>query len=229
MPKIIIDGKNVHVRWLKEWDKQIVLIGKTFKNKAGFVDWQTAFSQGYMKGLPVLKFQDYSHRLTAIKARRKPGFLEQRREYNRLHKPKQSKHGIKIREDLFRGGSLSQIRKEHKCPPRDLWSDAQHDTLKILVGFHPRGDSQVDWEGVMQDKLIKRLPLKYRHNLPLLRKYYHGLCQHENPKLLKKRRKDALRWRNENKSRYLKNALRRKKQITKVTNEFLISKIPVFS
>jgi len=228
MPKLIIGGKIINVRWLKEWDKQVILIGKTFKNKAGYIDWQTAFDQGYLKGLPKLRLYDYSKRHTAIKMSKKPGYKAKRLEYNRKYKQIQSKAGTKFRKNLFCGGSLDTLRKKHACPPRDLWTEEQKDILKAIIIAHPRGMRQIDWDGVMQDNLINRLPKKYQKKLPLLRKYYHGLCQCENPKLLKKRRKDSLRWKNENKEQYLRNVSRRKKKISQVTNEYFLTKIPLF-
>ena len=228
MPKVTINGQTVTVRWLKAWDKQILLIGRTFKKKGGFVDWKTAFEEGYFKGMPALKFQDYSHRFTNLKARKRPGYAEKAREYNKLHKSKQSDYGIKIRNELFRSESLNPIRKKHECLPRELWTDEQHGILKTLILAHPRGKSQIDWEGVMTDMWLNLLPKKYQKNLSALRKYYHTLLRLENPNLLKKRRKEALNWRNENKSRYLKNSFRRRKKITQVTHEYLLQKIPLY-
>jgi len=227
MPKLTIDGKTIVVHWLKEWDKQILYIAKTFKNKAGFVAWRTALEDGHMRGLPALKLQDYSHRYSELKARRKPGYKEKRRKYNQGHPQTHSKHGTIIRDRLYRSGSLNPLRKKLQCPPRDLWSKEQHDILKALTINNRRGMYQIDWPGVMEEKAwLRYLPKKYRSNLALLRKYYQILKRLEDPKTLKKRRKDSLRWRNENKARYLKNLLRRKKKITQVTREYFLEKIP---
>lgn len=229
MPKLIIEGKPVVVRWLKEWDRQIILIGKTFRKKGGYVDWKAAFDADYLKGMPALDLYAFSKRLTTLKMRKKPDFLEKRRKYRQEHRGiRQSKHGVKIRTQLYMDGTLNSSRKKHQCPPRDLWTDKQHEILKALAMDYRRGKSQVDWEGVMGSFLINFLPKKYQKDLPLLRKYYQVLKRIEDPKLLIKRRKDALRWKNENKDRYLKNASKRKKNITKVTREFLLKKVPLY-
>ena len=106
-----------------------------------------------------------------------------------------------------------------------LWRKCQIRTLIALCKKYVK--NEIDWQALMKDKRLKKLPKKYANDLHHLRKYYWGVARadRETPEFVERHRADALRWKRKNRSRYRENQTRRVNMIRNAVNEFLNNKV----
>jgi len=109
--------------------------------------------------------------------------------------------------------------------PTHTWTKQQINILMKLSKKYTK--DEIDWSSLMDDDRLKQLPEKYNNDLHHLRKYYWNVVRKDrnSPEYIKKRREDALRWKNENKDQYRRNQQRRTKMIKRVVADYLLKQL----
>jgi hypothetical protein len=212
------------LRWPSEWDIKILVSAIKFR-KGDQVDWISAVAKGFLRGLPrYLTNRDLSHRLSILVCMKyNPEGSRRKRAYNRLHPPKKGVGTHKDKTSLFRGDLSDSDRKRFGYKSKSLWTREQQQTLLFLATKYRKGEISINWETLMKDPWIKRLPPNY--TLGCLRSYYWTVVSKKNPKVIEQRRKSALEYKRNNYKAYRASQVKNRKIIQNSVNDFLLKKL----
>ena len=219
-------NKTYHLHWPKKFDDIVLKVAKKYKRPGSLINWKKAEADGMLKGLPVfLTLKDLAQRASALKAYKKPGYKEKRREQNLkclLNKPPILV--LSHRQELYAKLIPEEIKRKHGWKPRTIWTEKQRALLLKLTEKYRKSEVTVDWIMLAQDKRVEKLPSQDSF---VLCKYYNSLKRKKKggKKYVKQRREDALRYKYENYDTYLSNQEKRRVRIKKAVNEFLLSKL----
>lgn len=225
MPIVHVKGVRYLSRWDPAWDKIIRRVGKDYRTRKGFVSWKEAEADGALKGLPLFfTHKNMSRRLSFITCTKnsKAYQLKHKRksiEYNKTYISKSDMN----REELFRSLPLS-FKQAHGYTPRNNpeWTPERIELLRTLVLWHKRTEKTINWDSLMSDPRVRRLPPYSKEHL---RSYYWSLITKEDPEVVAKRRADALDYKYRNLKKYYKSQKKRKAIIHSVINSALREKI----
>ena len=197
------------------------MVSKTYRTRSGTINWKEAEADGALKGIPLLfTLRTLSRRFSYITR------LKYNKEYQLKHKEKSieynktySSRSIMNREELFRNLPM-QIKLTHGYKPRNNpeWTPARIELLKTLAYWHRRTEKSINWDSLMSDPRIRRLP---PYSKAHIRCYYWSLVTREDPEMITKRRADAIDYKYRNLKKYYRNQKKRKEFIRSVINNVL--------
>lgn len=240
MPIVMHKGKKFVLNWKPEWDLRILTTAIRFRKgcphcsrcklgcycKVGgpFINWKRAEKEGFLVGIPKsITRHDLSHRVTFLtKVRYTPLYKEKLSIRSNLKKPNKSF----IRKEKLFMSTIFPLKKNSEYKLKGFWSKIQKRTLLSLTKKYPKGKISIDWEKVISDPLCKTLP--HPDNLKSLRSYYWSTIG-MSPERLKRKRKDAVRYKHEHYKEHIENQRKRRKIIKESVNEFLSTKLKLRS
>jgi len=226
MPIVRHKKRTFILRWLPEWDIKILVSAIKFR-KSGQVDWISALAGGFLRGLPkYLTNHDLSHRLsTLVNLKYNPEGIKKTRVYNRLHPSRKNIDTDKDKIRLFKGALSDSDRRMFGHKPKSTWTRKQQQILLFLAAKYRKGKMSIDWEKVMKDPWIKKLPPN--HHLGGLRSYYWTIVSRKKPGVIEQRRKSALRYKKSNYKAYRASQVKNYRVIKNSVNNFLLRKLEV--
>jgi len=225
--KVTYNGRTYQVRWPKKFDVIILKVSLEYRQPNGYVQWKKADADGALKGLPkYLTYRDLSHRFTFLQFRETKEYEKKKIEYNEKNKGKFNGSPItKIKNALFKEILPEDLKKKHGWKPRTIWNDEQKQLLLNLVKIYRKSKLVINWETLVYDKRVNRLP--YQDRFKLMKYYGQILKRKMTKKQINKKREDSLRYKYENYDEYLKGQSRRYSTVKNSVNEFLISQLPL--
>lgn len=220
MPLVRFKNKTFRLRWLKEWDVKLLVAAVKFR-KYNSVDWIKAEMEGYLKGLPNVSRNDLSRRLSyLLQVRYDPIKYKKRRDYYKDYDFKRNKS---FQNKLL---VFKEIPETYKYGYRSKrkWNKKSLNILLKLVRKY-RDKKFIRWNKLMKDDLVKYFPQDC--NITRLRSFYWRYISSFRTEIVKKRRKEALKYKYKNYERYKRNQNRNMNIIRKSVNDFLRSKIEI--
>jgi len=236
---------NFRLRWSPEQDQQLLLIGRKYRRckiytddsgkpyRKWLVDWDAAYEAGALRGLPLMPFCALSKRHGIVREKAKDPVAYNKKKlkinqkwYKRV--PKSIRNGYYKKSVSNRLAVFNSIKHKIGYKSKIVWNKEQQDLLLKLTKKHRKSEITIDWVSLIKDPAVKRLPATHNNSIYKLRKYYWRLVQLQNPKFVKKHRRDALRWKQQNKGRYHSNQRRRYAKIRQAVNDYLHTGVSIF-
>lgn len=228
--KVIYKKRTYNVQWPKHFNAIIRKAAKKHKRSDGMINWKEAEADGDLKGLPrFLTLRDISQRHSALKRFKSKKHKERKKElYEKYKKEGKIKQGLKLDKEkftLFRNNIPADTKEKHGWKPKTLWTNKQKEILLELVKIYRKSKVTIDWETLIDDPKIKKLP--YQDRFRLMKYYGQCLKRKRTKKEIKKKRNDAIRYKYENYGNYISGQRKRYQIMKKSVNDFLIAQIPL--
>ena len=226
--KVIHKKKTYNIQWPEEFDRIIIKTAKKHACPSGYIKWINADADGDLRGLPkYLTYRDLSHRFSLLKCRDNEDYKKSKKEqYDKYRKGLKSGPTFDTRKfDLFRDIVPDDLKKKHGWKPKSLWTKKQKELLINLTKIYRKSKITIDWETLVLDPKVKKLP--YQDRFKLMK--YFGQCLNKKitKKQIKQKRADALRYKKENYKEYREGQTKRYKAIKNTINEFLLAQLPL--
>lgn len=228
--KIHFKGRLYYLQWPKEWDSILNKAAKKHVCPNGFISWKEAEADGDLKGLPKqLTYRDLSQRFSFLKRSKTKAYKQRKKElYDQYKEEGKFKKNItfdKHKISLFREIIPTDTKAKHGWKARDLWTEEQKELLISLTKIYRKSKKTIDWETLVFDPKIKKLP--YQDRFKLMKYYGQRLSKKMTKKKLKHKREDSIRYKYENYDTYKAGQRKRYQIMKKSVNEFLLSQIPL--
>lgn len=210
MPKVTYQNKDFYLRWPKESDWIILDVGrrygswKLFNYKTGLtrrlyvVDWKSAEKHSELKGLPMCTLLQLAKRYTYLKRKY---FDQNTKKNNKQYQTKRTGNSFVNRLPIWQS-IPDKIKAKYGYKPKQIWSQQQKKLLLKIAKDYVH--TNVDWKKVVEDSLVKKLPV---NTITKLTHYYQHLQNTNHPthiwtkqqisilmKLSKKYTKDEIDW-----------------------------------
>jgi len=219
--KVIYKKRVYHLQWPKKFDEIILKAAKKYQSPNGKINWKKAEADRALKGLPLfLTLRNISQRYSHLKSTKTK--KHQRR--NSATK-KSSKGGTfdKKKYDLFKEIIPHDIKKKHGWKSKSIWTKEQKQILIQLTKMYRKSKLTIDWETLIFDPKIKKLP--YQNKYKLMKYYGQCLKRKRTKEEIKHKQEGALRYKKENYKNYRAGQRKRYKTVKNSINEFLLSQI----
>jgi len=228
MPIVLQKNKKFILRWLPEWDRILLKVGKkyrrTYKGQT-CVRWQDAEADEALKGLPNASLQTYSHRLSELKRRQDPKKVKKRKlwarayweEHHLVAKDPQKRYKMIVGMD-----PIDKKTVGYKSRRSAEWPTERIKLLLYLVEKYRKTEITIDWNALMADPKVKLLP---KYTKAHLRSYYWSYVTKKDPAVIAKRRKQALDYKKRNYKKYLSNNNKRRALVKNIANRLLLKEV----
>lgn len=192
MPKVTINGDTVTLRWLPEWNRQILDVAKRYRRGSdGTVRWQEAEADGALRGLPAMfNHKDLSHRLNALKRVRRP------------------QEGYAVSADTH--GKYRRIVPS-RAPRWPLEKDLLLCTLATDPAV-PRRGKYIDWKAVLRHSVARGLRGYTRRDV----QNRYGILRHQEQRCAY-----SLEWKRANRERYRRNQEAGRRRLIRAAHDAL--------
>jgi len=141
MPVVKHNGRKFILKWLPEWDKEVMRIVKKYRKPNSCVDWKRARAEGALNKIPM-PFEAIRVRPNRLAKYKDPSWRKEDLERVKLL---YTKHNYK--KEKARSAIIKEIPNNIV---RSKWSKEQLRTLKSLVKEHRTG-KLTDWATVLKD------------------------------------------------------------------------------
>jgi len=219
-----------YLQWPKKWDDIVKEAAKKHKFPSGFISWKEAEANGDLKGLPThLTYRDISQRFSLLKRSKTKAYKKRKKElydqYKEEGKIKKNATFDKQKISLFREIIPTATKAKHGWKPKEIWTEKQKEILIILTKVYRKSKKTIDWETLVLDPEIKKLP--YQDRFKLMKYYGQRLKKKMTQKQIKHKRKDSIRYKYENYDTYKAGQRKRYQTMKNSVNEFLLAQIPL--
>lgn len=224
MPFVQIDGERFLLHYPQGFADKLLYVAQRYRGrrKRGQVDWEAARQDGELDFVPrSMTNKQIGKYVSTHLCYQNPVNRKKRIEYQRKSQKFNKDYWNRIKARRYR--LFTDLRDTKKrlppdYPTQNTWTDDQWNMLDLLTSMHRKTPTCIDWQAIMHDPLLKRLP---NQNLATIRSYCWSRTTRTLPRVLKKRREEALRYKRKNSATYYRLHKKRSAKIRAIVNTFL--------